>query len=388
VLRRRCPVVRTVLALAALAALAPAAPADDAAPPCCGKAEAAAAGVDLSAAYLEKSVGAKTAKDRYALGLWCRENGLLPEATAQFREAVRLDPEMAAARDAVGDRKVDGRWVPSEAAMESKGLVRYDGRWVLPEEKALLAAPAEERARLVREEDRARRLLETMASGDEAKARLAKEAVAGVDAKAKVAPLCFALRVKDRGVRLFAAEELGRLKDRRAFRPLVARALLDPDAAVRAACVDAAKAFGDPGLLAPFARAFTTAESADVRAAAAEAMGRTGNLRGVQILVYSMEAHGGGPRSYIYTANQMSFIQDFDVEVAQTAFIADPQVGILQDGATLDVRVVSSEWYSTRVERHAIVDSLRNLTGADLGDDAAAWRKWTKENREKLAAAR
>jgi hypothetical protein len=210
--------------------------------------------------------------------------------------------------------------------------------------------------------------------------------MAGVDAKAKIAPLCFALRVKQQPVRLFAAGELGRLKDRRALKPLVARALADPDAAVRAACVDAAKAFGDPGLLAPFARAFTTAGSPEVRAAAAEAMGRAGNLKGVQILVYSLEAHGGGPRSYIYTANQLSFIQDFDVEVAQTAFIADPQVGILQDGATLDVRVVSSEWYSTRVERHAIYGALRSLAGADLGEDPAAWKKWAKDNREKLAA--
>jgi hypothetical protein len=376
-------VTRTAFALAALALLAPAAFADEGAPPCCKKVEA---GEDVSAIYLEKSVAAKSAQDRYALGLWCREKGLLPEATAQFREAVRLDPELAAAREILGDRKVDGRWVPSDEAMEKKGLVRHEGRWVLPEEKAILAAPAEEKARLARESDRARRLLETIASGEEAKARLAKEAMAGVDAKAKVAPLCFALRVKQQPVRVFAAEELGRLKDMRALRPLVARALSDPDAAVRTACVEAAKAFGDPNLLAPFARAFTTAGSPEVRAAAAEGMGRSGNLKGVQILVYALDAHGGGPRSHIYTANQLSFIQDFDVEVAQTAFIADPQVGILQDGAVLDVRVVASEWYSTRVERHAIYGALKNLTGADLGEDAAAWKKWMLENREKLAA--
>jgi hypothetical protein len=373
------------LAVAALIALAPPALAGDGSP-CCAKEGAPAE--DAAYAYLEKSCGAKTAADRYAVGLWCREKGLLPEATAQFREAARLDPDHAAAREALGDRKVDGRWVPSAEAMALKGLVEFDGRWMLAEEKAILAAPAEERARLVREEDRARDLLAKAALGDERQARLAREALASVDAKAKVAPLSFALRAKQKPVRLLAAGELGRLKDPRSFRALVVRALRDPDADVRAACVDAAKAFGDPNLLAPFARTFTTAESAEVRAAAAEAIGRTGNIRGVAVLVYSLEAHGGGQRSYIYTANQLSFIQDFDVEVAQTAFIADPQVGVLQDGATLDAKVVATEWYATRVERHAIVDALRTLSGADIGDDPKAWRAWMKTNREKFVAAR
>ena len=51
----------------------------------------------------------------------------------------------------------------------------------------------------------------------------------------------------------------------------------------------------------------------------AEAMGRIGDVRGVSYLVYAIEAHGGGPRAHIYTANQLTFIQDFDVEVAQSA---------------------------------------------------------------------
>lgn len=43
-------------------------------------------------------------------------------------------------------------------------------------------------------------------------------------------------------------------------------------------------------------------------------------------------------RANLTVVNQLSYIQDFDVEVAQTAFIADPIVGIIQDGLTLDVR--------------------------------------------------
>ncbi len=43
-------------------------------------------------------------------------------------------------------------------------------------------------------------------------------------------------------------------------------------------------------------------------------------------------------RANITLINQLSFIQDFDVEVAQTAFIADPIVGVIQDGVVLDVQ--------------------------------------------------
>ena len=47
-------------------------------------------------------------------------------------------------------------------------------------------------------------------------------------------------------------------------------------------------------------------------------------------------------RANITLINQLAFVQDFDVEVAQTAFIADPQIAIIQDGLALDVRPVVS----------------------------------------------
>ncbi len=43
-------------------------------------------------------------------------------------------------------------------------------------------------------------------------------------------------------------------------------------------------------------------------------------------------------RAYVTVINEISFLQDFDVDVASTAFIANPEVGILQEGVVLDVR--------------------------------------------------
>jgi len=43
-------------------------------------------------------------------------------------------------------------------------------------------------------------------------------------------------------------------------------------------------------------------------------------------------------RSYITVINQVSFIQGFDVDVATSAFIANPNVGVIQEGIVLDVK--------------------------------------------------
>jgi general secretion pathway protein D len=70
--------------------------------------------------------------------------------------------------------------------------------------------------------------------------------------------------------------------------------------------------------------------SAVLRAVEKNAKART--LTAPTITVYNTQ------RANLTVVNQLSYIQDFDVEVAQTSFIADPIVGIIQDGLTLDVR--------------------------------------------------
>lgn len=43
-------------------------------------------------------------------------------------------------------------------------------------------------------------------------------------------------------------------------------------------------------------------------------------------------------RAYVSVINEVSFLQDFDVDVANTAFIANPTIGVLQEGVVLDVK--------------------------------------------------
>jgi len=46
--------------------------------------------------------------------------------------------------------------------------------------------------------------------------------------------------------------------------------------------------------------------------------------------------------AHVAVLNQTSYVRDFDVEVAQAAFIADPKVDVIQDGVVLDVKPVIS----------------------------------------------
>ena len=80
-----------------------------------------------------------------------------------------------------------------------------------------------------------------------------------------------------------------------------------------------------------------------------------------------------------FFGNQLTYIQDFDVEVAQTAFIADPIVGVLQEGIVLDVQIHSVDTEITWTEREVIHGAIGRLTGAtDVKNEPGAWAAWWK----------
>ncbi len=111
-----------------------------------------------------------------------------------------------------------------------------------------------------------------------------------------------------------------------------------------------------------------------------------GDVDAAAYLVVRWEKRSGNfTRVYFAQARQISFIQDFDVEVASTSFIADPIVGVLQEGVVQDVRVLATEVVGTAVERvetAAYRQALTTLSGEDHGDDVKAWRAWCDEQGE------
>ncbi len=323
----------------------------------------------------------------YLLGLWCKQQGLGVEARLQFDKVISLEPDHRGARRELGYERQEGGWLTRDEAMRAKGLVRYEGDWMLPEEVALILLPATEKERMKEEQGRVRKLLRTMQKGEPRVERMVVKALSGIEDRFKVEPMSYALRYPTENVRLFVAEELGRIKDRRALKPLMYRSLVDPLESVRTVALAAVANFDDPNVIAPYIKALGSGNQS-FRINAVRAVGELGDIRGVEYLVYHLSAHGGGvgTRSHIYLANQLSFIQDFDVEVAQTAFIADPIVGILQEGQVLDVNVLATSREADILERRVIRRSLKKLTNQDFGEDPVAWGKWWLKNKEDLLA--
>ncbi|GEM_PF-4867355 len=84
----------------------------------------------------KKSEFEDTPEGRYKLGQWCRDQGLLWQSREEWRRAVELDPEHAAARKSLGDEKRNGAWVTFEEIQKKKGLEPFEGRWLKPAEVA------------------------------------------------------------------------------------------------------------------------------------------------------------------------------------------------------------------------------------------------------------
>ena len=207
----------------------------------------------------------------YRLAVEWAAQGRADLAQRAHERVIAVEPDHRAARRALGFERVDGKWIAGDELWRAKGFVRVDGRWVLAAE---VPATDANLARLRRAEAELR-----------------------------------SARSEDR---VAAAQDLGRLGDRRAVPILVG------------------------------------------------AWGRG-------------ESHAVG--GYFAQVRQLSYVRDFDVEVACTSFIADPQLGVLQTGAVLAVRVVGTSRFPA-AERDAYHRALVRVAGTDAGRTLGAWRAY------------
>jgi hypothetical protein len=123
---------------------------------------------------------------------------------------------------------------------------------------------------------------------------------------------------------------------------------------------------------------------AKVRVRTAEALADLGHRAAVNLLVKAgphaasgLAATGGDgsrTRAHVAFLHQQAYIRDFDVEVAQAAFIADPMVDVVQSGSVLDVTVVGV--YEIRTIVKSYRTALKQLTKKDPGKDPRLWGEW------------
>jgi hypothetical protein len=190
-------------------------------------------------------------------------------------------------------------------------------------------------------------------------------------------------------LRSLAAQGLGRQFPGEEVRGLLGRSVLDGSEDVRREAAVALGEAQEPAVILPLLRAMGSQHEA-VRNNAIQALGNAGYPAAVEPLMSRLSAvvsapQSGGtyapPRSNIFVGRQIAYVQDFDVEVAQFAAVADPQVNVLTEGSVLDVRVIGVSVHSVAIESRAIRTSLAQLTGENPGNYARSWLEWWEQNR-------
>jgi len=331
------------------------------------------------------AVDQKDAKALFALALWADKAGLAKQRKDVLAKVLALDPEHEGARKALLQERQDGKWLKGSELLQAKGFVSHDGHWLLREEAEMLARRGAVK-QMSTGETRVKELLEKASGGERAQS-FALEALQGLSAEDKIRPALRMLRRGEPDGREMAAKVLAMVDDVDVIRPLVYAAIMDRSPKVRAEAVQALVKIDHADTVHPFGKALF-AESAAVRMNAAEAIGAIGGAPSVMYLVKRVQTTGGiGTRNHFSSLNQMSYISDFDVEIAQLAQIGDPIVGTLREGVVLDTRVLGVREEYTTIERLVFYRSLRTITGKDIGDDPVAWKKWWDvEGKEAFAA--
>jgi hypothetical protein len=142
-------------------------------------------------------------------------------------------------------------------------------------------------------------------------------------------------------------------------------AVRDPEAAVRSEAVAAIAAFGHDDAAIPFVRALGSSPPGIV-ANAAGALAGLGDRRAIHVIVRRI-GHGESPRVFIESGTQVSYIRDYDVEIAQLSNIANPVVGVVHEGIVFDVKVIDASIETTTVDT-ILLNAFNTLAHAEAKD--------------------
>ncbi|MCP4091884.1 MAG: hypothetical protein GY747_00405 [Planctomycetes bacterium] len=191
--------------------------------------------------------------------------------------------------------------------------------------------------------------------------------------RVSLADLGRALDSKDVELRRAACRLAGYQQEVSTQHRLSKLSLTDASALVRPAAAEAMMAMDEERALGRWAVELWTSRKDSERIHAAEHLGNFGenNEDVLKTLIYALgSADYQAPGQYVFFGKQVAIISDFDVEVANNAVIADPQISVVTDGVVLHVRIISVNLSRT------ITGSLQRLTKADFGHDRKAWMRW------------
>jgi len=322
-------------------------------------------------ARLARGVRPEDLPRRLGLCDWMASEGLVGELLRELDGILLLDPDQPRALALLRLPQVTATLPAPEAEPEARP------------EATLAARAARERARILREGGRAqpatRELwiarLAPLGTPAEHAELLTRELSATVDSR-----------------RHFALLALRRVAPGQALAEVERCALLDPARAVRKEARRALRDARDPAVAAHLAPKLASG-SAKERLGTIEALGEAGYTAALEPLIEHLAilsappapAQGGGggtvPRSHFSLRRQVAYVQDFNVEIAQAASIADPIVAFAEEGVVLDVAAATWQLPAPRYEGALTLRALARISGEGWKRTPSEWQRWWEENK-------
>jgi len=111
------------------------------------------------------------------LAKWAEGHGLGTQATEAYNRVLAVSPDDPRANLALGNVRLDGRWVSEEEGYRARGYVRFEGEWMTPAEQQAIERQRDaeaQRDRQLREAEARQREAEARAAEAEKRAREAE----------------------------------------------------------------------------------------------------------------------------------------------------------------------------------------------------------------------
>ena len=127
-----------------------------------------------------------------ALAEWASARGLGTQAREAYHRALAASPDDPRANEALGNVRMNGRWVSEDESYRARGYVQYEGEWITPaEHEAILRERAAEDARDRERREAESRVREAEARADEAEARARDAEAQAAEAPSEGIPLWY-----------------------------------------------------------------------------------------------------------------------------------------------------------------------------------------------------
>ncbi len=319
------------------------------------------------------------ARSHFQLAQWCAEKNLFTQRKSHLNEAIKLDPDFAPARKALGYVKVGRAWVDGSARRDAARPTPDNPEEQSPElgpkdrDKALRLVQAHwtRRIRAIRQN-----LLEAHSQNLVEKG-LAR--IRAIDDPKAILPLSRELGASNLAARTVLVELLSGFEHDEATVNLAALALIDNDGALRHRAILELQRRDDPRVLAQFRTALQTGNDVIViRAAYALATMKDENAIPLlinQLMVRRRKVVEIPIRRYFttFTDGYARPFTDADRRHWQPVNgILDAHGGFAQVESRLERRMVT-------VFRTEVLEALKKLTGENFGFNELAWNRWYQE---------